>query len=244
MEAIRKISDWYRRRKRLKVFKKAQPPERAYAVAYFGKNKDVSAVPLLVEALRDECGSIAVSAMDSLVNIGEPAIPELVGALKDKDLSVRGRAAVALGRIGSPSVAHVLISALNDKDLKAFAAVALGHMKDDSTVLVLIEALKDEKKDVRDRVVWALLEIVEKCGTIEEIGNVEKAIDEGSVALREEKDKDVRINAQIEIAWLTYKIAEKKDQLASKKDLLLTDKPKPPKKGRGVYQTARRVRNG
>ena len=80
---------------------------------------------------------------------------------------------------------------------------------------------------------------------LEELEKVEKGIERGSATLRKGRpDKTMLINAQIEIAKLTCEIAKKKDELAPKRDLIQTDKPKPPKKGRGVYQVSRRVRNG
>jgi len=46
------------------------------------------------------------------------------------------------------------------------------------------------------------------------------------------------------LAKLRNSIAKKRDQLAQDKGILLTDKPKPPKPKKGIYQSARVIRNG
>ena len=188
---------------------------REYAAHALGAIGHHSAVPALSKALMDENGSVQEKAMTALKKIGKPAVPTLCEVLKGRDVNKKRRAAQVLGEIGDPSA-----------------------------VPALCEALKDEDKDVRRNSAKALEWIVDGCETIEVLERVEKGIDEGSVALRKEKDRDVRIKAQIEIARLTRAIAKKKDELAPNKDLLLDEKPKPPRRGGGVYRTLGRVRNG
>ena len=152
----------------------------------------------------------------ALEKMGETAALVLIEAMKDESDIAREDAVTALGKIGCPSAVPTLIESLMDKDIytKGYAA-------------------------------WALAKIVEKCGTIEELEKVEKGIDKGLTSLRKGKVvKTALINNLIKIARLTREIAEKKDELAPKRDLLLDDKPKPPKKGRGVYHTTRMIRNG
>ena len=122
------------------------------------------------------------------------------------------------------------------------AAERLDEIEDKRAVPALIRALKDKGKWVRWGAAQVLENIVGTCETIEELEEVEKGIGEGSVALRKEGiDKGTLINIQIKLAKLTRKIAKKKDELAPKRDLLLTDKPKPPKKGKGIYRTVGRT---
>jgi len=140
-----------------------------------------------------------------------------------------------------------LIEQLKSEDVQTRrdAADRLGEIKDKRAVPALIEVWKDEDVGVRNQATWALVYIVEKCETIEDFEKVEKGIDEGSVLLRKGRpDKTMLINVQIHVARLTREITKKKDKLAPKRDLLLGDKPKPPKKGRGVYQITRMIRNG
>ena len=125
---------------------------------------------------------------------------------------------------------------------RVIAAQMLGEIGDVSAVPTLVGALKVEDVLVRMTVAGALERMIEKCKTTEELQEIDAGIAKGFVALRKEKDRDVRINTQIELARLTRKITEKKDELAPKRDLLLDDKPKPPKKGRGTYQALRKCR--
>ena len=136
----------------------------------------------------------------------------LMEALKDKDWSVRRNAAVALGKIGDPSA-----------------------------VPALIEALGHHDEYFRYNSASAIVELIKKCKTIEDYERIENEIDKGCTALRRKKeDADRLIYAQIRVAELTREIAEKKDKLAPKRDLLLDDKPRPPKKGGGMYQEFRK----
>ena len=136
----------------------------------------------------------------------------------------------------------------NDSDAKSDAAYRLGEIRSERAVHALIEALGDEKYIAREFAAGALrriLGILGSCMSVTHLEEAEKKIYEGSAALRKRCiDKTPLVNAQIQIAKLLRRIAEEKNELAPKRDLLLTDKPKPPKKGKGVYRTLQRVRNG
>ena len=219
---------------------------RMRAALLLGEKKDARAVPALIEALGDE-NLVALVAALALRNIGDPSAKTgLIEALKGDHSVVWMRAAEALGDLGDVSVVPVLVEGLKNKSIYMGMGASNALVKIGApAVPALIEALKVGDRYVQKDVVDTLEKIVEKCGTIEEIEKVEKGIDEGSVALRKGRvDKGSLIDVQIKLAKLTRKIAEKKDELAPKRDLLLDGKPKPPKKGRGVYQVSKRVRNG
>ncbi len=202
------------------------------------------AVPALIELLEDSNKVVREYAARALGTIGhKSAVPALSKALTDGDKDVREKAMIALKKIGKPAVL-VLCEVLKGRDLdkQKDAAWALGEIREPSAVPALCEALKDENRDLRWISAKALELIVVGCETIEDFEKVEKEIDEGSAALRKEKDRDVRITAQIEIASLTREIAKRKDELAPERDLLLDNKPKPPKKGRGTYNILSRTR--
>lgn len=188
----------------------------------------------------DNMGARAAAAHNLGMIRDRRAVPALIEALKnDAHMKARRDAAWALGTISDASAVPALIEALKDEntEVKIFVAWALGIIGDPSGVQGLMETLKDKDEDLQENAADALGKIVKKCETIKELEKVEKGVDEGSVALRKgSSDKTILINAQIEIAKLTSLIAEKKDKLAPKKDLLLDDKPKPPKKGRKVYR--------
>jgi len=129
------------------------------------------------------------SAIESLVEIGEPAVEPLIQALKDEDSFVREGAAEALGKIGDKRAVEPLIHALNDEDwqVRWEAAEALDELgyepKNDTekayyliarknwdelvkmgepAVEPLIQALKDEDIFVREAAVEALGKIGDK----------------------------------------------------------------------------------
>ncbi len=218
---------------------------RESAAVQLGDIKDKRAVPALIGALKDEDGYVRSEATYALGEIGDAsAVPALIEALKDENECLREDAAWALGKIGKSAV-PALIEALKDKDrvVRKNAARALGEIGDASAVPALIGALTDV--DVRMRAAWALGKIAEGCETIEELEKVEKDVGEGSAALRKERNKGIRIDAQIRIARVVSEIAQKKDELAPERDLLLEGRPRPPKKGgREMCQAVRRVRNG
>ncbi len=170
-------------------------------------------------------------------------VEELIKKLKSKRTKTRENAAYQLGKIKDRMVVPALIEVLKDetKTVEWMAAAALRKIGDASAVPVLIGALKDENMHVRFWAAMTLDKVVRECKTIEEAENVEKGIEGSLAALRKERvDKGVLIDAQIKVAKLTREIAEKKDELASKRDLLLDDKPRPPKKGGGMYQEFRK----
>ena len=169
-------------------------------------------------------------------------VKKLIEQLKSESGTTRLIAAEQLGLIKDRRAVPELIRALKDesKIMRCYVTEALGEIGDASAVPHLIEALKDEGVNVRLEAAGALGNILEKCKTIEEFEKVENGMDGGSAALRKEKDKDVRITAQIEVAMLTREISKKKNELAPKRDLLLDDKTTPPKKGGGMYQAFRK----
>ena len=200
-------------------------------------------VEKLIEQLKSEDIDAKRIAAVRLMEIkGKRAVSALIEALKDENGDVRRSAAWALREIGDVSAVPVLIRALKDasKNVRFWAVVALREFGDASAVPALVEALKDGDIGGRGNVAEALEKIVEKCKTVEDLDEIERGIDKGSAALRKGRvDKSVLIDAQIEVAKLTSRIAKRKDELAPKRDLLLDGKPKPPKKERGVYRTLR-----
>jgi len=78
---------------------------RSYAARELRTLGDASAVPALVEALKDEHNWVCDSAAKALGTIGVSAIPTLIEVLKDDDHSTRSMrifAARALGKLETP----------------------------------------------------------------------------------------------------------------------------------------------
>ncbi|MFH1269298.1 MAG: HEAT repeat domain-containing protein [Planctomycetota bacterium] len=88
------------------------------------------------------------------------AVPPLVEALKDPEKGVRREAARALGFIKDARAVTPLIAALGDSDrnVRLYAAYALGEIKDLRAVEALLDALRDPEWCVRDQAAWALRE--------------------------------------------------------------------------------------
>ncbi len=197
------------------------------------------AVLALTEALNE--GNI--DAIRALRDIGDASsLSALIEALKDEDSEVRWRAALALGKIGDKSAVPVLIKSLKDERfvVRYSAAEALGRIGDASAVPALIKALMDEDDFVRLRTAKVLGKIIGKCEKIEDVETVEKDIIEGSKAFRKGPHTGVlETQAQVTVVDWLKQIAERKNKLAPKRDLLLPDTVKPPKKG--IYSSMRKM---
>jgi HEAT repeat protein len=112
---------------------------------------DASAVPALIQALKDSEWFVRRYAAEALGQIGDAsAVPALIQALKDSNEYVRRYAAEALGQIGDASAVAALIQALKDSEeyVRRYAALALGQIGLPA-VPALIQALKDSNEYVR-----------------------------------------------------------------------------------------------
>ncbi|MEM4359453.1 MAG: HEAT repeat domain-containing protein, partial [Candidatus Bilamarchaeaceae archaeon] len=146
------------------------------------------AVPVLIDALKDENEDVRYEAAEALERIGvnEEQLKEITRMLKEgKTWEEREGAAEALGKIGDARAVPVLIDALKDKDryVRYEAAEALGKIGDARAVPVLIDALKDKDRYVR-------YEAAEALGKIGDARAVPVLID----ALKD-KDRYVRYEA-------------------------------------------------
>lgn len=105
----------------------------------------------LIRQLRDEKPSVRNSAIEALVEIGQPAVYPLIGVLEDEYWVLRWRVSEVLGLIGDPRAVQPLINALADKNewVRRRAAEALGRIGDEQAIQPLIKALKDESPNVR-----------------------------------------------------------------------------------------------
>ncbi len=89
------------------------------------------------------------------------ALPALIDALRDPDKTVRREAAKSLGFIKDARAVPRLLEALGDDDrnVRLYAAYALGEIKDKRASAALTAALADPEWCVRDQAAWALREI-------------------------------------------------------------------------------------
>ncbi len=122
----------------------------------------LSAVPALIEALKDPHSYVRERAADVLGAIGQPAIPALSEALKNQDEEVRKGALRALAFMGGTEreVVSPLIEALKNQDtsVRIIALTGLANMRGEAKAAVpaLVEAFKDQNKDVHSAAANAL----------------------------------------------------------------------------------------
>lgn len=125
-----------------------------------------AALPVQIEALKDEDASVRSAAAASLGWYlqgpeEKTVIPALIAALKDRDASVRSSAAFSLGNQEEPKlVVPILIAALKDQDpqVRSKAASVLGAVWPPVTAAIpaLIDLLGDPNTDVLRNAIGAL----------------------------------------------------------------------------------------
>ena len=118
------------------------------------------------------------SAASVLVRIGWSAIPYLIETLKDADKDIRKYAADILGEIGDRKAISPLINALRDSDdnVRSSAAEALGKIGGDEVVNSLVYVLTNTEDDIWLR--YSALEALGKTGSRMPIGPIVTLLDE------------------------------------------------------------------
>ncbi|MBI3162441.1 MAG: HEAT repeat domain-containing protein [Chloroflexi bacterium] len=170
-----------------KALASPNPTIRARVAETLGINEDKSALPMLVNCLKDEYYIVREAAAKALGNIGEPrVIPALLPILKDKDLEVRSAACIAIGKFKDPSTFDELANILLDDpkiEVRQSAATALGETKHIAAIPFLMEALHDSFWWYeRDQAAMELLTSIGKMGTavveplIEALGHREGSV--------------------------------------------------------------------
>jgi hypothetical protein len=110
-------------------------------------------------------------------------------------------------------------------------------------VPTLIETLNEKSSELRKNSAQILVAILTQCKSSGEVCEFETQFQEGYERLVG-KHRDTRKLAlgKIEICKIKIAIAIRKNKLSKGQGVLLEDKPKLPK--RGIYQQARRIKNG
>jgi HEAT repeat protein len=214
---------------------------RSNSVVSLGQIGDVSAVPTLIDILRGN--ELRGEAKRALERIGKSATPALIDLLQDEEKEMRYDAALILGAIGSTSAIPTLTYVLKNEEILWNSAIeALGYIGDFSTVPVLMETMNRKHFEVPSA--NALKRVIKKCKNPSELIDLEDRLTASLGKLRKRcQDKREAKKAVLKVAELKMEIADRKNELAGKKDILLPDKPKPPKKGQ-MFNQLRRARNG
>ena len=139
----------------------------AYALGQCGSSA-ATAVPALIETLKDDSWGLRVSSMEALGKIGPVAIAaasRIADLLKSRGGEERSFAAWALGSFG-PAAADTLpalIEALGhwDPQTRRFAALAIGSVArgDHTAIPPLMKALEDSDEEVRSAAEVALKQL-------------------------------------------------------------------------------------
>ena len=121
-----------------------------FSIVALGEIRDVRAVDVLLEALKDNDKEIAWAAVLGLGKIGDArAVDGLLEALRDEDKGIAWVAARALRKIGDSRAVDGSLEALKDEDkeIARETAWALGEIGDAQAMDGLLEALKDEDNE-------------------------------------------------------------------------------------------------
>ncbi len=203
--------------------------ERGSAANALEAMKDERAVPALIKTLEDEDANVRQWASNALQSIGKPAISQLKALVKLDDPRLRNSAIFILGRIRAEEGIPILTASMDHESAvtRSCIAEALANIGN-STVEHIVYALKNTPS--RKTALEALEKITNRCETTEELNEFERRIDKALEKLRCRREEEIEIG--LKVAMIKKKIAARKNDLASKRDLILEDIPKPPKKER------------
>ena len=110
------------------------------------------AIPVLIQALRDDYEPVRLNAAYTLGAIGAPAIPQLIEVLSDENGPARRMAAYALAAVGTPAVPALSEALQHTEDavrIEATYALAQIAAPVESAIPALVERAKDECVEVR-----------------------------------------------------------------------------------------------
>ena len=130
------------------------------ASAALAKLRDGSAIPLLVNELKDADERATRNVGEALVTFGAAAVPALMELLEDGQAAgARVWAAQILGQIADGRATDLLVARLHDRDdrLRMVAAEALGSIGDARAIGAIVRAtLRDPAPQVRAHAAGAL----------------------------------------------------------------------------------------
>jgi HEAT repeat protein len=214
----------------------------AWALGHIG---DAAAAHALIGMLDDKNSNVRAITAWALGEIGDPtAVDPLTKKLNDPEWDIRKNIVDALGKIGDGSVASLLVGLLEYEVAAVKSAIAetLERIGGNSVVPGLIGRLNDPSEQVRENSFLVLGRFVEGCKSMDNLQEFEKMLMEGSDSLMKEMDDAlIRVDSSTFVERLQDKVEGKKKRLALQLDVLLDDKPKPPKKDMGAHHKVRRA---
>jgi hypothetical protein len=184
------------------------------------ENPESKILNALIAALKDEFAGVRIWAAMGLGGVcKQSAVPALVEALKDEDERVQKVAHEAIIGIGSIAVIELMITP-NYGDARF-------REKTSNLVSLLLN-----NPDFQN------------CNEISELREFENRLQEIHDSLRNLGDKNTLKKIGINLTRLRTAVVNRRNKLATQttNDIILDDKPKPPKKG--MYQQIKRTTNG
>ena len=135
--------------------------KRSVIVAALGQIGDLTAVPTLVRALRDDDDRVKANAIESLSRLGIPnekLLSLVLPFIKHSNNRVRGNAILAAEKPGSYDLTPTLLDMKNDpnKWTRATLAFVLHKIDHAKSLSLIIELLRDHDKTVRKNAAYAL----------------------------------------------------------------------------------------
>lgn len=140
------------------------PKVRANAVFVLGRLNDMSALPVMIEALdNDQSEEVKLQIVEILGKFKVPdVIPSLLKSLASDNVEIRAMVAKSLGLAGQAEAIPPLMDALGDDSaqVRAQVAEALGELNAEASIDVLVDTLvNDEDSNVRYFAIQSLVNI-------------------------------------------------------------------------------------
>jgi len=199
----------------------------------------------LIEQLKSPDANARINAAKRLGELKDPgAIPALEKALNDSDSNVRCEAKNSLVRLRASShrVAKELRDLMTGQTLLKSPQTL--YRVEETEVIPLVNVLASPLYYPRQIAFDRLERKLQGCKTIEDVLKFESEMSEGYDRIKKKEHKGDEKKSEIEIARLRTAVAMRKNELAHDKGILLDGIPKPPKPNKGIYQSARVMRNG
>ncbi len=227
---------------------------RRYAAQALGELELRRAAPHLIYVLKNESDwNVRISAGNALGNIPlrRNEYDEIVGMIKfssaitNKEFEDSNIAILTLGFIRKPDAVPVILEAYRAWPSEGRRKAAMEALLDigERALPCLAERMAKrsaEDSPVRQFATAVLNEMINRYRTAIKLELLEKALDEALAKLQKKYRDDELVEVGFGIARLKKEIAAKKNELASHRDLILEDIPKPPPKKKGrMYQSIR-----
>jgi HEAT repeat protein len=208
------------------------------SVAVLEKIQSKKTEPILIKALKCKNPHARFLAITSLGNSGSSkAIPALLEQLNHDEKDVRELSMETIGKIvkqnpESPEAIDSIPAFIgllrSDQSLwKEISTIALSSIGIPA-VPALIDSLKNEF--LAKQTFYILNVIVSKCESRDKLVELKDIFEDAYESMMKNDKRDL-IQIGYKIALLKKKIAQKHNELSKDKEILLDDKPKPPKKG-------------